>query len=285
MGGQGECKVAAVNSGSVQTVWPAGAPNYTTCRSDHIRPSLVVMKTKPVCWHIVSYPRSGNHAVRALLELFAQRPTLGCPGSDVDIPIYQREANQRQRLIAISNSQPIGRKSHSLADMHLHLKDTSALSAGVILITRDPAEAIMSHLYPEYAAWHHRQKKLSKNSFSRLFRKNQVSKNWKEAVRWEVSLYLESIYMFLCASAQTRLHLHFEDLIQDRLSFARNLSEQIGLPGPHSEATVLSVLQLSQESLVRSGNHLRNPKMVEELQAMIIGFLTYDEVRKILENR
>lgn len=39
---------------------------------------------------LLSFPRSGNHWVRFILEWFSVRTTYGCVGSNVDMPIYQK---------------------------------------------------------------------------------------------------------------------------------------------------------------------------------------------------
>ena len=43
---------------------------------------------------LLSYPRSGNHLVRFLIELLTERPTSGSPGNGKDIPIYKNMFSQ-----------------------------------------------------------------------------------------------------------------------------------------------------------------------------------------------
>ena len=38
---------------------------------------------------LLSYPRSGNHLTRFMIELLTETPTYGCQTNALDIPIYQ----------------------------------------------------------------------------------------------------------------------------------------------------------------------------------------------------
>jgi hypothetical protein len=42
---------------------------------------------------IISYPRSGNHLTRFMIELLSEKPTFGCEGNPRDIPIYENTFN------------------------------------------------------------------------------------------------------------------------------------------------------------------------------------------------
>ena len=95
----------------------------------------------PKAWHILSYPRSGNHLVRALVEFSSGRPTLGAIESSKDIPIYLRSENKKLKLIDISNLDPIGYKSHWLNQARLVEKSVSD-SLGLIFIQRKMQDAI-----------------------------------------------------------------------------------------------------------------------------------------------
>ena len=89
---------------------------------------------------LLSYPRSGNHLVRYLLEYSFARPTLGANDSERflkprglhDMPIFLRAPG-----IEIRNRRPIVVKRHVI-------RPTVRFSR-VVLLVRDPVEAILSH--------------------------------------------------------------------------------------------------------------------------------------------
>lgn len=91
---------------------------------------------------LLSYPRSGNHAVRYMLEYSTNRPTLGAndrenkiaPTWMIDKPIFLRRGGEN---ITINNLYPICIKRHSTSDIY----DREFL----IFLIRNPVEAILSH--------------------------------------------------------------------------------------------------------------------------------------------
>jgi len=90
--------------------------------------------------YLVSYPRSGNHAVRYAIERLAARPTLGAndyegysvPRGMLDLPLFLRDPT-----IQISDLRPILVKRH-------RLRNVSGVKK-LIYLHRDPVEAILSH--------------------------------------------------------------------------------------------------------------------------------------------
>lgn len=60
---------------------------------------------------LLSYPRSGNHWVRFMIEFLSKRPSLGCKGNSADKPIYKNIFPTDNPLI-IENYQPIIEKVH-----------------------------------------------------------------------------------------------------------------------------------------------------------------------------
>lgn len=87
---------------------------------------------------LLSFPRSGNHAARALIEATTRKPTLGCadfgilPSHLVDRPIFLRSDVE----LAVRGGSPVVRKSHTPSE---------ASTQKLIVILRDPVEAILSH--------------------------------------------------------------------------------------------------------------------------------------------
>lgn len=114
---------------------------------------------------MLSSPRSGSHALRGLIEMLTQRPTLGDGDSErfrkpqwlADRPIFLR-ANLG--IPMISNS-PVAVKRHSLWD---------SPGERLIFLVRDPVHAVVSHT-----------RDMTDEQFSREFPSHVES--WAENVR------------------------------------------------------------------------------------------------------
>ena len=85
----------------------------------------------------MSYPRSGNHLVRTLIEVMSGRPTLGCPGNPNDVPIHLKVEARGTGSIAMRSLHPIAHKSHFLRHAVIH-EANSPGTWGLIFLTRDP---------------------------------------------------------------------------------------------------------------------------------------------------
>ena len=116
-----------------------------------------------------SFPRSGNHLVRAFLELLTGFPTQGCPGAFKDRPILQsglytkyklrkflgnnlKEFIQSKILDYISKKYYIAYKSHY--DREFYINKKAVLSVGAkplpIFLFRAPESALISHFTRSY---------------------------------------------------------------------------------------------------------------------------------------
>lgn len=93
--------------------------------------------------YLISYPRSGSHAVRFMLEFVAHRTTLGgddhesflSPKGYHDLPVFLRSSS-----IQIKNPSlgPVAIKRHEVKPIDM--------MKFAVLVSRDPVEAILSHL-------------------------------------------------------------------------------------------------------------------------------------------
>ena len=91
---------------------------------------------------LLSYPRSGNHLARMLIETEFNRPTLGAMDSDrfrvprwlVDCPIFLRSRLE----VKIKDDKPIVIKRHDLWDIEAR--------EFLVFLLRDPVEAILSEM-------------------------------------------------------------------------------------------------------------------------------------------
>lgn len=233
-------------------------------------------------WHVISYPRSGNHAVRSLIEYASERPTMpSLEDNGLDIPIYLREPNQVSKVIDIKDSNPIGYKAHSLLEFMQNDSRTD-LPSGLILITRDPVSAIVSHLYPEYEK---NKLKIKRNPFLPLTRKKIYRGNtwWIQRSRIEVNNYLGSIYAYLSWKGKPRIHLRFEELMSNPVDFANSISSQMHLNRVLDEDEVTRVLSLSKSSLQRKAGRTRDPELVSQLSSMVSQFVDYEKVLNMID--
>lgn len=90
--------------------------------------------------YLLSYPRSGNHLVRGLIEALTQRPTSSrYTIADDHLPLTQRNGTARSLGIDLSLP-PQFIKVHRLA----HLGDRIDRSAPLVFLMRDPFECISS---------------------------------------------------------------------------------------------------------------------------------------------
>lgn len=160
---------------------------------------------------IASYPRSGNHLVRFLVEYLTGRPTLGSRGNPADLPIH-RNGFTDPALLQHVGGEPIARKVHDEPEA-ARLAQMGA-SRGSILILRNPTEALLSHVGPELRAPHW----LWYPWF--LHRLNRGALHYFEIIRGIEVL------------PQPHIKLCYEDLIADDAEkFQRQLAMLVGMLG------------------------------------------------------
>lgn len=215
---------------------------------------------------IMSYPRSGNHLLRGVVEYASHRPTLGCPGSRRDTPIYQRAPNQQAQVIQITRDQPIGYKAHTLNCVWQHTR-ASRRRLKTVLLLRRPVDAISSHLLRFLDSMYLSDKTLNRE------------------VERAISMYLEPVMFFRQTPAEERTLVRFEDLVAletGPLAAARVLAfmnlppQTVRLQAPEWKA-VAEVTRDSQESLGRVRDSRR--KRVREAVA---GKISENEVLRYL---
>lgn len=87
--------------------------------------------------HLISYPRSGNHLTRFIIEYISCRPTHGCIGGHSDTYICAKQFENPNLLHHVKMSDPpIVYKSHIIPE---------TIGKKVIIIIRDPFECITRH--------------------------------------------------------------------------------------------------------------------------------------------
>ena len=94
---------------------------------------------------IFSFPRSGNHFVRYLVEFLTGRATLGASGfkraPGQDTPICLRQGPQHLKHVSLDK--PVATKAHFTS----HLGKTDKL----VFILRNPLEAVLSYRYDGFS--------------------------------------------------------------------------------------------------------------------------------------
>lgn len=217
-------------------------------------------------WHVASYPRSGNHLVRAILEAYTKRPTEGCLGAHRDMPIHKRSAN-KSGIIQIEVNEPIAFKAHALREIHARERMFGSKALGMILITRDPAQAIASHAARFLS---------NKRKFPFLTKRRK-----RLVIGSEIDKYLALVHRFSAHQPSARLHVKFEDLVHTGTASnaAASLLECIGgdLEGPDLK----SVAALAKDSQVSLGE--RAVDLKREISAEVEQMLSYQEVLDYLE--
>ncbi|WP_397542248.1 hypothetical protein [Roseovarius salis] len=216
-------------------------------------------------WNIASYPRSGNHLVRTLVEYAARQPTLGCPGAPRDIPIHQRDANARSGLIQIATDEPKAVKAHWANQIKRNEAGRDA--DHLLLITRDPADAIASHLARVFA----------RKAFL-------TERRVRRAIEAELDAYIGVLYAFMAKPRDMRLHVRFEALtdsdnghyeaqrildalLPDRLDLSQDAWRKIR-----------QTAGASQGSLDRRSYALKN-----RIRARVLSYITYAEVDAFIQ--
>jgi hypothetical protein len=220
----------------------------------------------PQAWHIASYPRSGNHLVRAVLEAYTGRPTEGCPGSKHDTPIHTKAPNA-SGLIQITSDQPVGYKSHTLQEIHQRDRQFHPTPLGFILVTRDPVAAIVSHTVRSLS-------NKRKYPWLNSRRKNLV-------VQKNINDYLSLVHRFAATQCAPKIHIKFEDLLNPKTSqiTTTSLLHAVGieLQGP----ALNDVFALAKESQNSLGRH--DTALKTELEQRVAEKISYADVLRYID--
>lgn len=149
---------------------------------------------------LLSYPRSGNHLVRFLVESVSRRPTLSAmdiESSILPLGLHDRPAFLKTDGIRVSNPQPILIKRHNILANDQFEK--------MIFLRRDPVEAVLSHL------------------------KHEPDEGFSEKAVQEVALYNELIGHFDAFPASGKIVITYEELLADPHRTAWSILQFLGL--------------------------------------------------------
>ena len=158
---------------------------------------------------LASYPRSGNHLLRAFLEAKSGQPTFGCRANVNDIPIRDRFPVDAAPFPRHSE-EPVAHKIHQIREELAIQRDGSMISR-LCLIVRDPSRCLVSQTIRSLEDKFWPKMLLAK---LRLRRPHQVERNTILQLEQWVSLVDHYI-----ASDLPKLALSFEALTsENRLS-------------------------------------------------------------------
>lgn len=227
----------------------------------------VILKDDSLRWHIVSYPRSGNHAARAIIEATTGRPTLGCHGSAVDTPIYLREPNKRDGLICITDNTPIGYKAHWSYEIIANERQID-WKMGFLLMLRDPVDAIASQSY----------RVLARNKY--FLPQERIA----ECVNCEVKDYI-ALLTYFAAYRGLKACVRFESLLGGdpgkRLETAKKIATLVGEDSDDiSMDKVDLILKLSKESQESLGAYKQ--RRMSDIRSNVQDRITMSDVEHIL---
>ena len=212
-------------------------------------------------WHIASYPRSGNHLVRAIIEAYTHRPTEGCLGAIMDPPIFKKPAN-KSKLIQIRSDQVIGYKAHYLREIHERDRTNADGPMGMILITRDPVAAISSQAT-----------RILSNKWRPL---GPTSRRKRIIIQEQINLYLSLIFRYVAQKDGPKAHVKYEDLIAEETAeaTAKKLLDKLGveLEGP----SLFEVFKLAKESQSSLGDSAQ--KLRQEIEQIVSARISYVEI-------
>lgn len=153
---------------------------------------------------LLSYPRSGNHLTRTLIEFLTQRPTGSYYNSKEDKMSIVERAGQSAAFFGVNpKSGNIAVKLHSWLDQPLR-------SHFLILIIRDPFESLTSELKDTFSVY-------------KFYKWATGESLWSEAKDHYLSL-LEAFNRY----THPKLLLYYEDFHQDPASYVTPLGEFLG---------------------------------------------------------
>lgn len=155
---------------------------------------------------LMSYPRSGNHLVRAYVEAVSGRPTLGCLENPQDVPIRDRFADTPEAPFARHSEVPVARKIHWLREA-LELRRHGLDIDRLCLIVRDPRRCVISQLV---------RSAQELKGIRRLKARRRLQR--PDYLRQQILVQLaewQTLVDHYLASERPKLALRFEDLTSD----------------------------------------------------------------------
>ena len=201
---------------------------------------------------LLSFQNSGNHLVRAFLECMWRRPTIGCPKNKFNDSLIFASNSAG---FTYDNINPIACKGHTVSDLYHHYSSSSLCGPGLIFITRNPVDVMVSY------SRHVRNplKSFLKNDGSFVGSMKTVYKLLQSAmsdkpIRNFIDLhflnYLQLVDFFLGYEGP-KIHLMFEQLVDSEMrinAFQRLVDwHNFEISIPPVDATVSEIIEYVDE--------------------------------------
>lgn len=190
---------------------------------------------------LFSYPRSGNHAVRAVIEAVTNRPTLGA--GDSETYFFSRHLIDRPIFLRVTTAPPP--RLLEPAAIKRHEFNLEEGWERLIIVVRNPIDAIVSHT------------------------REMTDGQYERRVEQEVRSWLEPVYRWYSWNPDLRLLIRYADLIANPTRVLKQIEDFFGVRSD-KDVVVASTMKNGMESLVRpSSSHLNSPTSLFPSRALL----------------
>lgn len=174
---------------------------------------------------LLSYPRSGNHLVRFLIEYFTKFPTKGCKENKLDVPIYQNIFPDNFKINIKNTELFIYNKYHKL--------NFSRKVNNLIIIVRPPEEVLIRNILSK------KTDKIDINIF-----KNISLDNFTKNINKTINIYNNIIKFYLNFNGN-KLCLLYNDLINKKFLSINRLCCFLGISNDKSTIEIENLYNIS----------------------------------------
>lgn len=172
---------------------------------------------------LLSYPRSGSHALRGLLEILSQRPTLGDGDSErfasprwlADRPLFLRA----DLGIPVASTVPVAVKRHTLWD---------SLEGKLVFLARDPVHSVVSHT------------------------RDMSDETFQAAVPAEVESWVSNVKAYSTWDLDQKVLIQYSELVSKPTRVAAQLVKFLGLSPSEQALQHFRTVELSRSRSVAS---------------------------------
>jgi len=176
--------------------------------------------------YILSFPRSGNHLTRFIVEFLTGRSTRGCIDSSVDKPICTWDFNSEDSPLAHVKGENLYKKSHGLYDFGCNEPEE------FIFIVRDIRECVVRHCSGKSP---------------------ELGKFDVEYYRKQIRQYLELPRIYTCRNIP-KIVIYYEDLLEKPLEAIKQIYDFLGNNASEENYTKLIENYDQYKDLLAFGN-------------------------------
>ena len=177
-------------------------------------------------YHLLSYPRSGNHLFRGVFEFYTKIPSVGCVDSPTDVSIFEKNPS----FYVPKSKDPILFKAHFAHEIFYRENRYKNNQWRLIFLFRDPFEAISSHI-THSLRWYH-QGFISKKIIKKIMKSN-------------IGLYLNNINLYQ-SSKLNKISINYKEMISGSRI---NIFDEFDLN--FNDEKIIQITKNSQQSIKR----------------------------------